>query len=119
MNNLEPCPFCGNDEPEAVEQENSHYIVCYECGLEAPLHPSLAEAVEAWNRRAGQKMVTVTRRSPPMPKPAYSVAVFEPWIALGKVLHGRNRRVDAFSRKQIEERDAQWLAMLTTSGSST
>lgn len=49
---LKPCPFCGSDDVEASDMEGKHYVVCYDCALEGPLHESRAAVVAAWNRRA-------------------------------------------------------------------
>ena len=49
---LKPCPFCGSDDVEALDMEGKHYVVCYDCALEGPLHESRAAVVAAWNRRA-------------------------------------------------------------------
>lgn len=57
MEDLKPCPFCGNSWP-AIGQEREYstfgtiYVYCTNCRASGPSMPSKKEAIEAWNRRA-------------------------------------------------------------------
>ena len=50
---LRPCPFCGNEDPELMDSDNGYFVVCQEptaCCLTAE-HATISLAIEAWNRR--------------------------------------------------------------------
>lgn len=56
---LSPCPFCGSDGEELgicadpdMPKSPARRIQCYWCNVEAPFHPSEADAIAAWNTRA-------------------------------------------------------------------
>ena len=59
MNELKPCPFCGN-KAEIINTGNHfprvfYRIVCYSfCTMQGKLYDTKEEAVEAWNRREGE-----------------------------------------------------------------
>ena len=58
MDSLKPCPFCGK-YPQAVvdcETEEKFGVKCFNCGGSiCPEKETLQEAIEAWNRRAGEQ----------------------------------------------------------------
>ena len=64
MDELKPCPFCGEASAIVVPTQliksgneyaqGDHYIHCECCGTDGPPEPSEEEAIEAWNRRAEQ-----------------------------------------------------------------
>ena len=59
MENLKPCPFCGGEiaiEEEWADSFSSFFTFqCDECGMYVTHQycVSETEAIEAWNRRAG------------------------------------------------------------------
>lgn len=55
MDKLKPCPFCGSFDIEAtkIDDTGEWYLECGDCGIEQPLYKNFADAVNAWNRRAG------------------------------------------------------------------
>ena len=65
MDRLKPCPFCGGTKlivkSETTEDNNfENYAVCCDfthggCGAASGYRPNIGEAVEAWNRRAGEQ----------------------------------------------------------------
>ena len=57
MEELKPCPFCGEDVAIALDQLNGRFrgycrVISGGCGAEGPSSATDAEAIEAWNRRA-------------------------------------------------------------------
>ena len=51
---IKPCPFCGQAEPKLSEDES--YVKCPTCHADGPILSSVeshAQAIAAWNRRAG------------------------------------------------------------------
>lgn len=53
---LKPCPFCGSDEPYKTRLDDFTYVIqCLACGATGPYELNTDEAVEAWNRRAGEE----------------------------------------------------------------
>ena len=54
VNKLKPCPFCGSGNCIYAEQEGeAWFLYCCNCHASGPYVPSKEEAIEAWNRRAG------------------------------------------------------------------
>lgn len=51
---LKPCPFCGCKEIDVEESCGDTYIQCSGCGITSNLYKSKRNAVEFWNRRAGE-----------------------------------------------------------------
>jgi len=54
---LLPCPFCGDsNDLRVVHVVNTPYVSCFQCAAEGPIcwGGGKADAVDAWNRRAGQ-----------------------------------------------------------------
>lgn len=52
---LLPCPFCGGSDIETsvgLSEMHDGEINCNDCGGNVGNHPSLSEAIAAWNRRA-------------------------------------------------------------------
>ena len=62
MSELKPCPFCGNDSPMFITMHGKDgwrdrfCVLCnYSdggCGAESGWYHYVAEAIDAWNRRA-------------------------------------------------------------------
>ena len=60
MNELKPCPFCGN-KPVVLEnqfyvheEKFVHYQVLCVCGGRLAFRDTAEEAIEAWNRRVSE-----------------------------------------------------------------
>mgnify|MGYP003362451693 CR=1 FL=1 len=51
---LKSCPFCGDDEP-LMRGDDWSYVECDECDASGPECKTEAEAITAWNTRAGEK----------------------------------------------------------------
>lgn len=58
---LEPCPFCGDQDAEVAESSvptiaggKKQAVYCTGCFCEGPTADTHAEAIAAWNRRAAQ-----------------------------------------------------------------
>ena len=65
MDKLKPCPFCGSKEIHVMDMGYPHWIYCMKCG--AKVHGgtcSAKESIEAWNRRAEPKWISVSERLP-------------------------------------------------------
>ena len=59
MIELKPCPFCGGKARIMLEEEDLpdtsfHNVYCTVCGAQFWVK-SKSEAIEAWNRREGEK----------------------------------------------------------------
>ncbi len=55
MDELKPCPFCGETESLIIDDEwtiPAFAIECCECGASTITFDTKEEAIEAWNRRA-------------------------------------------------------------------
>lgn len=55
---LKPCPFCGSTDVHSYISNDAIFIDgykvgCYECGCETDDFPKEEQAIEAWNKRAG------------------------------------------------------------------
>ena len=50
---LKPCPFCGGKQLSFNNAYGVCWLTCTDCGCEGPDGYGEAEAIEAWNRRAG------------------------------------------------------------------
>jgi len=50
---IEPCPFCGNDDPQwsADDAETVLWLECDECGATGPTAQTHEEAADLWNQR--------------------------------------------------------------------
>lgn len=60
MNKLKPCPFCGETENLEISHYRSdgvwwHYVECAECIMTGPVGKLKRDAIEAWNKRAGEQ----------------------------------------------------------------
>ena len=53
MNELKPCPFCGSERVNVAEVVGDFFAICGACGAQGKQKATIREAVEAWNRRAG------------------------------------------------------------------
>lgn len=57
MKELKPCPFCGGEAE--IEMDDSwcwnYYVFCQECKIGTDCYETADEAIEAWNRMAGEK----------------------------------------------------------------
>ena len=56
MNELKPCPFCGENDPEIEHMEGTilhpaYVVKCGHCGAQAPWSDK-GDHVEKWNQRA-------------------------------------------------------------------
>lgn len=58
MDELKPCPFCGN-KYVCLEERNSlhgdlegYFIFCINCGIETGLYSNADKLIRKWNRRA-------------------------------------------------------------------
>jgi Lar family restriction alleviation protein len=56
-----PCPFCGGEakhyhRPDTTGWSNTDWVSCSDddCGVSTAMEETKAEAIAAWNRRAGQ-----------------------------------------------------------------
>ena len=56
MNDLKPCPFCGESRAFVEDIETAQglkwYVFCYACGATGGYKVTPAKAIEAWNSRA-------------------------------------------------------------------
>ena len=53
---LKPCPFCGSDDVDLqCYEDDGFHVVCGKCGGNMPGWDDPDEAIEAWNRRAGNE----------------------------------------------------------------
>jgi Lar family restriction alleviation protein len=59
MNELKPCPFCGNIDIKIHAPyftENRYVMVqCYSCNCSTAVYKTVDQAVEAWNRRTKEE----------------------------------------------------------------
>lgn len=55
MNELKPCPFCGNERVNVAEIAGSFFAVCGSCGAQGKMMETISGVVGAWNRREGDK----------------------------------------------------------------
>ena len=55
MTELKPCPFCGGNalSGDTSKHYNEYLVWCTRCGAETDVQDTRAEAISAWNRRAG------------------------------------------------------------------
>lgn len=55
MEEIKPCPFCGNDDPYwdsiIIDETEEHFLMCADCGCQGPNHPEQMEAATLWNQR--------------------------------------------------------------------
>lgn len=52
-NKLKPCPFCGNTD--VYSSPHVPFIVCKKCRCWGPKKRTVKQAIDAWNRRAGEE----------------------------------------------------------------
>lgn len=54
MNDLKPCPFCGNEKVE-IDGQMDKRVICHKgkggCGAEVGWYISIIELRKAWNQR--------------------------------------------------------------------
>lgn len=59
MNELKPCPFCGRNTTHVdryqCDDEWWAYVECIECMAIGPIAKLKQQAIDAWNRREGEK----------------------------------------------------------------
>ena len=51
---LEPCPCCGNEEPELIKCPSGYYVICnvYACGRAYYVYyRKMQDAIDKWNNR--------------------------------------------------------------------
>lgn len=60
-NKLKPCPFCKNfqyfdiaEDSRYQGEHNAWFVMCEDCFTRGPRAETREEAIEAWNRRAGE-----------------------------------------------------------------
>ena len=57
MRELKPCPFCGGEAE--IEMDDcwywNYHVFCQECKIGTDYYNTADEAIEAWNRRAGEQ----------------------------------------------------------------
>ena len=54
---LKPCPFCGSEDVQEAGPlgfSQSWVVFCLDCAIEGPKREAQADAIAAWNRRAGE-----------------------------------------------------------------
>ena len=57
---LKPCPFCGSEKLQGVEYAYVCYIKCRNCGATGAHYIMNGDkAIDAWNRRVGERNETV------------------------------------------------------------
>lgn len=63
---IQPCPFCGDDEPVAVTEgepgHESSYVACMTCAAAGPPDAESAKAIEMWNRANGARLLATVVR---------------------------------------------------------
>ena len=52
---IELCPFCKHKASIHELASDAAYVLCYECGAQTGIKPTISDAVAAWNRRAGRE----------------------------------------------------------------
>lgn len=52
---LESCPFDGENSAHIQREGSACFVRCMFCGVTTRLFTDEAEAIAAWNRRAGRK----------------------------------------------------------------
>lgn len=53
---LKPCPFCGGKNIYMFTDIMSRWwVFCKDCDVQAGRHETKEQAVDAWNRRAGEE----------------------------------------------------------------
>ena len=55
MSKLKPCPFCGNTKPDIIRAMGEVWITCSNNCQEMRYIKDEKEAIEAWNKRVGDK----------------------------------------------------------------
>jgi Lar family restriction alleviation protein len=50
MNELKPCPFCGNEYVQ-IKGRHCPWAQCHRCDAAGPRKADLHDAIAAWNRR--------------------------------------------------------------------
>ena len=51
MGNLNPCPFCGWEPPDAFDDDGAFYVECEYCWTSGPFNvEGKDKAIEDWNR---------------------------------------------------------------------
>ena len=57
MAELKPCPFCKSEDVYLVSETEIEYnwVYCKNCEAAGPMKETEEEAIEAWNRRAGEE----------------------------------------------------------------
>ena len=55
-NEIKPCPFCGDENIDTWDiRQEKYFCYCENCGCQGPTGKTEQEAIEAWNRRAGEE----------------------------------------------------------------
>lgn len=53
-NKLKPCPFCTENSAHIQREGSACFVRCLFCGATTRFFTDESEAIEAWNRRAGE-----------------------------------------------------------------
>lgn len=55
MDEIKPCPFCGDNDPYwdqmQIDNDTVNFLVCRDCGCEGPHSPLFEIAAKLWNIR--------------------------------------------------------------------
>lgn len=58
---MKPCPFCGSEIVNFTEIDGDFFALCCgTCGAQGEQKPTIREAVDAWNMRAGDEPKRMT-----------------------------------------------------------
>ena len=99
---LKPCPFCGCDSAEIVEDGASSYVECLSCLARTGEFASSEHAVEAWDRRA-----TKGDREPSLPLLARISYPFGEIVNLNEEIANLRNEVTRLTSENIGYREKQ------------
>jgi Lar family restriction alleviation protein len=92
---LKPCPFC-NGMPHIHEAVGEAWVHCQDCGASSEMQDAIADAAEAWNRRAvdGQLAAMAAERD------ALKKSVQRVWLHISAIPDGKE--YDAAMRRGMK-----------------